>query len=196
MKYEEQEISIKELFESGLTNEGSIHALYRRAAEGLLFQIGRKGRTRLYDKNLSVILLKAVRYLYRPGLSLREIVSAVHEANISREQIINLIVNQNYDTNTAIKYVSNLIEKYLRADYDIKDESLFEANELQDSSILLSFLENNIKFDVWIEPGEANKEDLCEIYLSLSELYRAYGGIGLSFFDDKIEVLRFEEGLA
>ncbi len=42
--------------------------------------------------------------------------------------------------------------------------------------------------EVWIDPGNANADDLQELYDALSELHRACGGAGVVFRDEKTEV--------
>lgn len=92
---------------------------------------------------------------------------------------LNSLTNKDYkleDVFPSVKDVKN--------DKIEKSSNFFPFNALQEASI-----------DIWIDPGEANKEDLFELYISLSELYRAHGGIGLTYIDEGIEALRFEEGL-
>jgi hypothetical protein len=39
-----------------------------------------------------------------------------------------------------------------------------------------------------VDPGDASPEDLAELYLALSDLYRAYGGRGLAFRSNSTEI--------
>lgn len=42
--------------------------------------------------------------------------------------------------------------------------------------------------DIWIDPGNAKKTELAELYSALSELYRAHGGIGIDFRDEGTKI--------
>lgn len=44
------------------------------------------------------------------------------------------------------------------------------------------------KIDIWIDIGDASVNDLVELYDSLSELHRAFGGTGIVFRDDMTKI--------
>ena len=46
----------------------------------------------------------------------------------------------------------------------------------------------NWSFDLLVDPGEANENDLAELYEAFSELHRAYGGVGLIFRNDESHI--------
>ena len=63
--------------------------------EGLLFHVEKRGKTRLFDKQPSIILLKAARECEKPGVTWKRIVEVFSEMNIERDFIISLLKNGN-----------------------------------------------------------------------------------------------------
>ncbi len=45
--------------------------------------------------------------------------------------------------------------------------------------------ESNDPFTVWIDPGNSSAAEIKELFTSISELYRAFGGSGLDFVKDE-----------
>lgn len=88
MPYREKLVPVKEIFKSGRTKEPSIKALYKRAQESALVFVENDGATRLYDKQLSIILVNAARECRQPGVTWGHIRNAIEGANISREFLI------------------------------------------------------------------------------------------------------------
>jgi hypothetical protein len=50
----------------------------------------------------------------------------------------------------------------------------------------------NVEVDIWVDPGNADSEDVAELYCALSELHRAHGGTGIVFRDDETQVFTAE----
>lgn len=63
---------------------------------------------------------------------------------------------------------------------------------INDESFEKSTNEQRFELDVLVNVGNANSEDLVELYSALSDLYRAYGGKGLVLEDEDSQILDFE----
>lgn len=48
-------------------------------------------------------------------------------------------------------------------------------------------------FDFWIDPGEADVDDLRAFLMAISDLHRAAGGLGLTFEDKGLEAYAFKD---
>ena len=115
LRYTKQAVSIRELFESGETGEGSIYALYRRSVEGLLFQIAKRGRTRLFDKTASLIKLRGARECDAAGILWREILTACRDADITHQYVIGLLkkgMSKEEAINAVKKKISSRLDRY------------------------------------------------------------------------------------
>ena len=83
--------------------------------------------------------------------------------------------------------VSRLVEKFL----DQKPETSQRQYVASDATFSISPRpedSDNWSFDLLIDPGDATEHDLAELYEALSELHRAYGGVGLVFRNDESHV--------
>jgi len=119
--YKQEEITIKELFEKKLTKENSIKALRTRADEKILAFIGLKedGRTRLYDKQLSVVRVNAARNCknHEPAITWGTF-KRTHEVLDSKNPSLNNMVidllNKDNSEQKAVKQVEAVLLDHLR----------------------------------------------------------------------------------
>ena len=119
--YKQEEITIKELFEKKLTKENSIKALRARADEKNLVFIGLKedGRTRLYNKQLSIVRVTAARNCknHEPAITwgtFKRTFEMLDSNNPSLNNIVIDLLNKDNSEQKAIQQVEAMLVNHLR----------------------------------------------------------------------------------
>jgi len=121
--YKKKDITLKELFKQGHTGENSLKALRSRANEGILIYTGiaNDGRTRLYDKQLSIVRSKAARQCKnnhpQPYWShFKRAFMKLDELNPSLNNLIINLLNKQRSENQAIIKILEYVCNQLRSD--------------------------------------------------------------------------------
>lgn len=119
--YKQEEITIKELFEKKLAKENSIKALRARADEKNLVFIGLKkdGRTRLYDKQLSIVRVNAARNCknHKPAITwgtFKRTFEMLDSNNPSLNNMVINLLNKDNSEKKAIQQVEAMLVDHLR----------------------------------------------------------------------------------
>ena len=115
-RYIEVPVSIHTLFDSEETDEPSERALRERQKEGFLFFIRYESSTQIYDKQLSVIKVKAARACKQPRIYWRDLVKAFKEAHIEKEFLIEQL-NGGLTDDEVIHVVMDKIDPFLDTDW-------------------------------------------------------------------------------
>ena len=111
------------------------------------------------------------------------------EAKINNSNIIGtehlLLSILKGEDNIAAQILGQLGVSYDAARDELK-MILSKKNKEKEDTDPLSKTEQQI--DIWIDIGNASVHDLVELYDSLSELHRAFGGTGIVFRDDMTKI--------
>lgn len=78
-------VSLKELMDSGITDEPSIKSLRARSLGDFLFFVERRGSIHVFDKQLSAITVNAARLCKIPEVPWHHISIALRQANVTKE---------------------------------------------------------------------------------------------------------------
>ncbi len=119
--YQQKNITIRELLDNKFVDEKSERALRARADEGILvlIDLGEDGRTRLYDKQLSIVRANAIRMSKKkhPKITwgtFQRILQRLDKENPTlNETIIGLLNNGGPEKNITHN-VEEIINKYLQ----------------------------------------------------------------------------------
>lgn len=58
---------------------------------------------------------------------------------------------------------------------------------------IIEFKPDEFAIDIFVDPGDATKDEILELYNALSDLHRAFGGIGIEFKEAASKILAGEE---
>lgn len=117
--YQQTPISIRELWESKLTEEKSEKALRDRAEEGFLVFLREEGRTSLYDKQLSIVRVNAARVCKRSKITwgiLKRAVGKLDSKNPTINDLIIDLLNNDHSEKQAVLKISEIYLNQLQED--------------------------------------------------------------------------------
>ena len=114
--YRKERATIKELWEAGTTGLKSVSALRARAKDGMLVFIENEGQNQVFDRQLSVIRIRAGQKCKVPGVTWRRVCTALRalDKRDLNSKIVSLL-SKGFTSEETSKAVHEFIQRELIA---------------------------------------------------------------------------------